>query len=55
MICQEETEQALWGKDLEWEEVWGEEDEAEQGREEIVFVQAAELKSPIKQVRLVPQ
>jgi len=33
----------------------GEEDEAEQGREEIVFVQAAELKSPIKQVRLVPQ
>ena len=55
MTCQEETEQALWGKELEWEEVWVEEDEAEQVREEIVFVQVAELKSPIRQARLVPR
>jgi len=55
LICQEETEQALWGKAQEWEGVWVEEDEAVQAREEIAFVRLAELKSPIKQARLALQ
>ena len=48
MICQEETEQALWGKAQEWGEGWGEEPGIvrEQVPEEIAYVLACGEKVP---------
>ena len=49
MLCQEEMEQALWGKAQEWAGVWVGAEEAAQALREIVFVQVAGLRLRIRQ------